>query len=65
LDKSVNIVIAQGHTHARSVLLLEETGVPGENHRPAEYHWQTLSIIGYTLPWASFELTRHWLHKLL
>ena len=27
----------------RSVLLVEETGVLGENHRPAESHWQTLS----------------------
>jgi hypothetical protein len=27
----------------RSVLLVEETGVPGENHRPATSHWQTLS----------------------
>jgi hypothetical protein len=27
----------------RSVLLVEETGVPGENHRPAESNWQTLS----------------------
>ena len=27
----------------RSVLLLEETGVPGENHRPVTSHWQTLS----------------------
>jgi len=27
----------------RSVLLLEETGVPGENHKPAAGHWQTLS----------------------
>jgi len=26
-----------------SVLLVEETGVPGENHRPASSHWQTLS----------------------
>jgi hypothetical protein len=24
-----------------SVLLVEETGVPGENHRPAVSHWQT------------------------
>jgi len=23
------------------VLLLEETGVHGENHRPAASHWQT------------------------
>ena len=22
---------------------MEETGVPGENHRPAASHWQTLS----------------------
>jgi hypothetical protein len=27
----------------RSVLLVEETGVPGENHRPATSHRQTLS----------------------
>ena len=27
----------------RSVLLVEETGVPGENHPPAASHWQTLS----------------------
>ena len=27
----------------RLVLLVEETGVPGENHRPATSHWQTLS----------------------
>ena len=27
----------------RSVLLVEETEVPGENHQPAASHWQTLS----------------------
>ena len=27
----------------RSVLLMEETGVSGENHRPATSHWQTVS----------------------
>jgi hypothetical protein len=27
----------------RSVLLVEETGGSGENHRPAASHWQTLS----------------------
>jgi len=26
-----------------SVLLVEETGVPGETHRPVTSHWQTLS----------------------
>jgi hypothetical protein len=25
------------------VLLVEETGEPGENHRPVESHWQPLS----------------------
>jgi hypothetical protein len=29
-----------------SVLLVEETRVPGENHRPAARHWQTLSHNG-------------------
>jgi hypothetical protein len=27
----------------QSVLLMDETGVPGENHRPVASHWQTLS----------------------
>jgi hypothetical protein len=27
----------------RSVLLVEETAVPGEIHRPVASHWQTLS----------------------
>ena len=27
----------------RSVLLVEESGGPGENHRPVASHWQTLS----------------------
>jgi len=27
----------------RSVLLVKETGIPGENHRPVASHWQTLS----------------------
>jgi hypothetical protein len=27
----------------QSVLLVEEIGVPGENHRPAASHWQTWS----------------------
>ena len=28
----------------RSVLLMEDTEVNGENHRPVESHWQTLSL---------------------
>jgi hypothetical protein len=27
----------------RQVLLVEETGIPGLNHRPIASHWQTLS----------------------
>jgi len=26
-----------------SVILVEETGVPGENHQPVASHWQNLS----------------------
>jgi len=42
----------------RSVLLMEETGVPGENHRPVTSHWQNYCIMLYTLPWSRFELTK-------
>ena len=28
---------------AAASLLVEETRVPGENHRPAASHWQTLA----------------------
>ena len=31
----------------RSVLLVEKTGVPRENHRPVASHWQTLSHNNY------------------
>jgi hypothetical protein len=42
----------------QSVLLVEETEVPGENYWPATNYWQTLSHnIEYTSPWAGFELT--------
>jgi hypothetical protein len=40
-----------------SVLLVEETGGPGENHRPVASHWQTLSLKCCILAWAGFELT--------
>ena len=35
----------------RSDLLVEETSVPNENHRPAASHWQTLShnVVSSTL----------------
>ena len=43
-----------------SVLLVEETGVSIENHRPAVNHWQnfiTYCWIEYTSPWTGFGLT--------
>ena len=44
----------------QSALLVEETGGPGENHRPVASHWQTLShnpIMLYSSPWAGVEPT--------
>ena len=45
----------------RSVLLVEETRVPGETHPPVASHWQTLShkvlSTTYTTPLTGFELT--------
>ena len=43
----------------RSVLLVEETRVPGENYWPFVSHWQTYHIMLYRwhLAWVGFELT--------
>jgi hypothetical protein len=43
----------------RSILLVEETGVPRENNGHNVSHWQILShkcCIEYTLPWTGFKL---------
>jgi hypothetical protein len=37
--------------------MVEETGVPGENHRPVASHWQTLSHNVVHLTLTRFELT--------
>ena len=41
----------------QSVLLVEETGGPGENHRPVASHRQTLSHIVVHLALIGFKLT--------
>jgi hypothetical protein len=50
-----------------SVLLVEETGGPRENHRPVASHWQTLShtVVHLTLIEIRTPIicgTMHWLH---
>ena len=40
-----------------SLLLVEETGIRGEHHRPASSHWQTLSP--HVLHLAVFEIRTH------
>jgi len=49
-----NISVTFLYISWRSVLLVEETGVPRENHWHAASHWQTLShyVVSSTPAWA-------------
>ena len=47
----------------RSVLMVEETGIPKENHRPVTIHWQTLSLI--KLIKLHFVLYQHFTYLIL
>ena len=54
-----------------SVLLVEETGVPAENHWPATNHWQILlqNVVSSTPHQSGIQThvsgDRHWLHRQL
>ena len=52
------------------VLLVEETGAPGENHWHVASHWQTLShnVVSSTPRMSEFQTPnfsgdKHWLHR--
>jgi hypothetical protein len=49
-SESVRVRVPNPTFNNISVILVEETGVPGENHRPIVSHWQTLSpnVVSYT-----------------
>jgi hypothetical protein len=52
LNATFNIISWQ------SVLLVEETGVPGENRRPVASHWQTKASMFLKITKEDFEDTK-------
>ena len=54
----VRVMVFNATFNNISVLLVEETGVSGENHRPAANHWQTVShkLCLVHLAWVGFQL---------
>ena len=49
----------------RSVLLVEKTGGPGENHQPEASHWQTLSHNPIMIMLYRVHLSMSWIHRYM
>ena len=43
LPSLIKVCLMVFNTTFNNILLVEETGEPGESHRPVASHWQTLS----------------------
>jgi hypothetical protein len=48
----------------RPVLVVEEAGVPGENHRPWASNWQTLSLAAASRRRPFFSSLQSWVRTL-
>ena len=59
-DTFTNVSVISWHL----VLLVEKTGVPGENHWPAASHWQTSSV-NVVSSWPTHHLDSERIHTAL